>query len=131
MMNEPMESRKAARYPVSDTGGLHPDLAGLSCDFDFDRKLKGMLVDVSLGGFGLEIRDITGTQVEDYKARDNYIITIYFGTDSMIADVKNVWNRVLFDQGRMVLKGGASIDIISTEDRLKLSGIIEKIRSSR
>ena len=83
-------------------------------------------MDLGLGGFGIEIHDLTGAQVEKIQKLDTYILTIYIGKDLIMADVKNVWNRVIFDQKKMFLKGGVAINILSPEDRLKLSGIIAK-----
>jgi len=126
-----MDLRKTTRYNLYDFERRLPDEGYIHCRFDFDPNLNGMVVDLGLGGFGIEIHDLTGAQVEKFQKLDTYILTIYFGKELIMADVQNVWNRVIFDQGKMLLKCGVAINIISPEDRLKLSGIIAKIRNSQ
>ena len=125
-----MDLRKTARYNLFTIEQKHPDMTDVRCTFDFDPKLKGVLVDMGLGGFGYEIHDLTGSQAEQIQKLDTFIMNIYFGTEVIIASVTNVWNKVIFDQGKMFLQGGVAINIISPEERLKLSAMIEKIRSS-
>jgi hypothetical protein len=126
-----MDLRKTPRYNLYDIEGRQPDEGYIHCRFDFDPNLNGRVVDLGLGGFGIEIHDLTGTQAEKVQKQDTYILTIYFGKEIIMTDVKNVWNRVIFDQGKMFLKGGVAVNIISPEDRLKLSGVIAKIRSNQ
>jgi hypothetical protein len=125
-----MDLRKTARYNLYGKDAPQ-QMADVRCQFDFDPKLKGILVDLGIGGFGIEIHDLTGSQAEHIQKSDTYIMTIYFENEFIMASVKNVWNRIIFDTGKMFLKGGVAINIISPEDRLKLSSIIEKIRSSQ
>jgi hypothetical protein len=125
-----MDLRKTERYNLFHVEQKHPDIADVRCAFDFDPKLKGIIVDLSLGGFGYEVHDLTGTQAEQIQKMDTCIMTIYFGTEVIMVSVTNVWNRTIFDQGKMYIKGGVSVNIISPEERLKLSALIEKIRSS-
>jgi hypothetical protein len=131
LKDQRMDLRKTARYSLFNNEQKQPDMTGVSCTFDFDPKLKGVLVDMGLGGFGYEIHDLTGSQAEQIEKLDTFIMNIYFGTEVIIASVTNVWNKVIFDQGKMFLEGGVAINIISPEERLKLSAMIEKIRSSK
>jgi len=126
-----MDLRKTARYNLFNIEQRRTDISDVRCTFDFDPKLNGVLVNLGIGGFGFEIHGLTGSQVEQIQKLDTYIMTIYYGTEFIMASVTNVWNSVIFDNGKMLLKGGVAINIISPEERLKLSAIIEKIRSSQ
>lgn len=125
-----MDLRKTERYSLFQIEERHPEASEVRCTFDFDPKLEGVLVDMGLGGFGLEIYELTGSQAEQIQKMDSYIMTIYFGTEIIMVSVTNIWNKVIFDQGKMFLKGGVAINIISPEERLKLSAMIEKIRGN-
>ncbi|OHD67006.1 MAG: hypothetical protein A2176_16160 [Spirochaetes bacterium RBG_13_51_14] len=126
-----MELREAIRYDLNDLPGDKRDFRLLSCQLDFIPELRGTLVNVSLKGFGIEIDGITGSQVQNIQSMDAFMITIFFNDDSLVVGVKNIWNRILFEKGAMIYKGGLAIEIISSEDRLKLSGIIGTIRHNR
>jgi hypothetical protein len=126
-----MELRKTERFKLDGMEGRLPGADGITCAFDFDPMLKGSLTDLGPGGFGIEIFGLSGSQVEMINNLDTYMITIYFDSGSIMAGVKNVWHSVTFKGGSMSLRCGVSIDVISPEDRLKLSGIIGKIRDGR
>ena len=126
-----MDLRKTERYNLLHVEQKRPDIADVRCAFDFDTNLKGVLVDMGIGGFGYEIHDLTGTQAEQIKKMDTFIMTINFGTEVIMVSVTNVWNKVIFEQGKMFLKGGVSINIISPEERLTLNAMIEKMRCSK
>lgn len=106
--------------------------AGIAvCRFDFNRDLTATLVDISLKGFGIEIAPVSGSQVDEIKNMGNYMITVDFGTETVMAVVKNAWNMVLFEKDKMIFRGGVAIEVMSPEDRIVLSNIIEKIRFGR
>lgn len=117
-----MNMREAERY----AGGVIA-----RCRFDFNQALSGDVVDVSLKGFGIEIRNSTSSLIEELKAAGNYMITVDFGTETIMAAVRNAWHMVRFDDGAMIFRGGVAIDVMSPGDRLILSKIIEKIRYGR
>lgn len=126
-----MNMREAERYAGGGTAGGKPGAGVARCRFDFNRELAGDVVDVSLKGFGIEIRNITGSHMEEIKAASNYMITVDFGAETVMAAVRNAWNMVRFEGGAMIFRGGVAIDVMSPEDRIILSNIIEKMRSGR
>lgn len=126
-----MELRKTPRITLPDVEDRRTGADGISCSFDFDPNLSGKLTDIGPGGFGIEIHGLNGSQAETVKKLDTFMMTINFEEDSMMAGVKNVWHRVIFEGGNMFIKCGVAIDVISPQDRLKLSEIIEKIRNGR
>lgn len=126
-----MELRKTIRVKLPGHEDRGPGMSGMSCTFDFDPNLGGRLTDIGPGGFGIEIHGLNGSQAETVKNLDSFMITINFNGESMMAGVRNAWHRVVFDEGGMFLKCGVSIDVISPDDRLRLTGIIEKIRNGR
>ena len=126
-----MNLREADRFTVGEIAGGKPGTVIAKCRFDFNRDLTGDLVDLSLKGFGIEIRNITGSLIEEIKAMGNYMITIEFGNETIMAAVKNAWNTVLFENGSMIFRGGVAIDVMSPGDRVILLNIIEKTRPCR
>ncbi len=126
-----INARKNDRYPIREATGRQPVVGMAKCCFDFDGSLVGILVDLSLKGFGIEIPYITGALVEKIKSMENYMITVDFGDVKIMVAVKNIWNTVRLEDGEMIFRGGVEIDVISPEDRLILSNIIQKIRSDR
>jgi hypothetical protein len=101
----------------------------VSCEFDFDRSLRGRVMDISLKGLGIEIHGLNVIQSRKIGSLDKYLLTITFGKVSILAGVKSVWSHELPGEGSVMFKAGVLIDLISTEDRLKLSEIVEKIRT--
>ncbi len=126
-----MNMREAERFDSGNIPGGMPGNIIATCSFDFNRELAGVLVDMSMKGFGIEIRAISGSLLEDIQANENYMMTIDFGEEKILAAVKNVWNVVLFEDGVMIFKGGVSIDVMSPGDRIILSRIIERMRCGR
>jgi hypothetical protein len=124
-----MEYREIDRYAISDAVLDAYALKEVSCEFDFDRSLRGRVVDISLKGLGIEIGDLNIIQSRKIGNLDKYLLNIIFGEVSILAGVKSVWSQELPTEESLMLKAGVLIDLISTEDRLKLSEIIEKIRA--
>jgi hypothetical protein len=122
-----MNLREAKRYTGREITGDGGVIA--KCRFDFNRELIGDLIDVSMKGFGIEIRNITNTIIEEIKAADNFMITVDFGDETIMAAVKNAWNMVIFEKGVMIFRGGVAIDVMSPADRIILENRIEKIRT--
>jgi len=126
-----MNMREAERYTGGGPAGGKPGAVIARCSFDFNRELAGDVVDVSLKGFGIEIRNITGSLMEELKTAGNFIITVDFGGETVMAAVRNAWNMVRFEDGVMIFRGDVAIDVMSPGDRIILSNIIEKLRSGR
>lgn len=124
-----MNVREADRYTGKEIAGEAAAIA--TCRFDFSPNLVGELIDVSLKGFGIEIRNITGSLIQEIKAAGSYMVTVNFGGETVMAAVKNVWNTVSFEKGAMIFRGGVAIDVMSPADRITLMNIIEKTRSGR
>jgi hypothetical protein len=124
-----MNMREAERYTGGDIAGGKPGRRIATCRFDFNRDLEGDLVDVSMKGFGIEIRSITGSLLSEIQSNGNYMITVDFGDERIMAAVKNVWDMVRFEDGVMIYKGGVAIDVMSPGDRIILLRIIERMRS--
>lgn len=124
-----MEYREIDRHEISDAVLDTYALNEVSCEFDFDRSLRGRVMDISLKGLGIEIHGLNVIQSRKIGSLDKYLLTITFGKVSILAGVKSVWSHELPGEGSVMFKAGVLIDLISTEDRLKLSEIVEKIRT--
>ena len=123
-----MDKRQAARFSLtSDRDSLRKN--DVYFEFELNGVIRGIAVDVSLLGIGLIIYDITEKQIENLKKMDEIFIKLFFEDDIMLVGVKNVWNRLISEAGKIVFKSGVRINIISTEDKLKLANLVERLRS--
>ncbi|MCU0848953.1 MAG: PilZ domain-containing protein [Spirochaetes bacterium] len=119
-----MEKRGAARVSIPESRLMLKD-EGVFFDID---EIRGRPVDISLKGIGVEIPDLTPQQAERLRGPGELFINLHLGDDAISAGVKKAWFVVREDGGRILFKGGLSIDVISPQDRLKLHGFIEGIR---
>ena len=123
-----MDKRQAARFSLTnDRESLKKN--DVYFEFELNGVIRGIAVDVSLLGLGLIIYNITEKQIEKLKKMDEIFIKLFFEDDIMLVGVKNVWNRLISEAGKIVFKSGVRINIISTEDKLKLANFVERLRS--
>lgn len=125
-----MDLRRAERYSITEDIDGKSRVGEVYCEFDFNKTLRARLVDLSLSGMGIIIDNLNGTTLQEIRGQENFMMTIHVGEDAIVAGVRSAWHRVMYESGNMILKGGVSIEVISTQDRLRLSEIILKIRSA-
>ncbi|HRZ28470.1 MAG TPA: hypothetical protein P5346_09840 [Spirochaetota bacterium] len=125
-----MEKRRDNRFYLRDSD---PSLneRDIYVELDINGVIRASAIDISLFGLGLVIHEINERQIENFKSMDEVFIKLYMGSEVMFLGVKSVWNRLLSEAGKMVFKSGVRINIISPEDKLKLSTLIEKMRNAR
>ncbi|HOO72592.1 MAG TPA: hypothetical protein PK926_12590 [Spirochaetota bacterium] len=125
-----MEKRKNNRFNVNEVvpPGSEPDIY---VELDLNGMIRGRAIDISLFGLGLIIDEINEKQIEAFRTMEEVFMKLYYGGEIILLGVKNVWNRLLSESGKMVFKSGVKINIISPEDKLKLSSLIEKMRNAR
>jgi hypothetical protein len=125
-----MDLREAVRYYIYKSTHEQLEWGEVHVEFDFDNSIRGRPLDISLKGIGIEIPGLDNQQLEMIKNCENYMVKLHFGEEFLLAGLKNAWSRVIYEEGKMIFKGGFTIDVISPQDRLKLSGIIETIRNN-
>jgi hypothetical protein len=125
-----MEKRNSYRYAL-DEGHSSVSQGDIVVELDVFGLVRARAVDISLFGLGLVINDISEKQIENFKTLDEMYLKLHYGSDMILLGVKSAWNRLLSESGKLVFKSGVKITLISPEDKLKLSRIIEKIRNVR
>jgi hypothetical protein len=125
-----MDKRKDNRFYLSEADPSL-DERDVYVELDVNGIIRGSAVDISVFGLGLVIHEINERQIENFRTMNEVFIKLFMGPEVILLGVKSVWNRLLSESGNMVFKSGVKINIISPEDKLKLSGLIEKMRNAR
>lgn len=89
--------------------------------------IKGCIHDLSLSGMGIEITENYGYAADKLRAEKRFFVTLEFQDFVITAEAEYVWGSV--QEG--VFKGGIRFLQMQQDERLKLSGIIESIRTIR
>jgi len=127
-----MDKRESERLNLKGAGQRETGIGDLVVEIDLSEgPLRGRVVDVSLKGLGVELNELAGDQLEELKDLNEYFIKIFYGGDSVLVGVKNIWNSIHKEDGTFLFRGGILITIISPEDNLKLQLFIEKFRGSQ
>lgn len=115
-------NRKEHRY---STCIFNPERAYVEIDTGI--KIRGNIVDLSAGGLAFEISG-TGDEIKAVDGLRDYSIGIVVDSLKIVAGVQKVWGFFKdLDSGSVYLTG-IRFDTISNDDRLKLYGVIERIR---
>ena len=121
-----MELRTFARTEVPGGIGIERDI--FYVELDIPDTVRAAVIDISLKGIGIEIRDLDRSRV-DYLLRESELfLKIHAGDTFFIAGVRNVWNNVTAQEQGFTYKGGMSISIISPQDNIQLASFIDLIR---
>jgi len=127
-----MDKRERERLNLKGAGQRDSGIGDLVVEIDLNKgPLRGRVVDVSLKGLGIELNELAKDQLEEVKDFNDYFVKIFYGGDSVLAGVKNIWNSIQKEDGAFLFRGGILITIISPEDNLKLQSFVEKFRGSQ
>lgn len=121
-----MEYRKYTRYGLNEPS--EPE--ELSLEIELDPPVLGKPSDISLSGLGFEFSGLTFLQMEAIKSIGSFFLKLNFGSAHFLVSVSKVWEIADQLDGKFRVRGGVRFDLMSGEDRVKLSGFIEKIRNS-
>jgi putative SOS response-associated peptidase YedK len=86
------------------------------------------MLNVSLGGFCVQAADLGPEQVSFLKSHDTFFVRINAGRAFFLAGVRKVWESATPADSGMRYSAGLSITVISPEDNLALSSLIERMR---
>ncbi|HQO40172.1 MAG TPA: hypothetical protein PK986_06870 [Spirochaetota bacterium] len=115
-------SRKELRYSASI---LNPDRVYV--EIDTGVKMRGNIIDLSAGGLAFEITG-EGDGLRDLDRLRDYSMVIVIDSLRIVAGVQKVWGFFRdLEPGQLYLSG-VSFGNVSSDDRLKLYGVIERIR---
>lgn len=117
--------RRETRYSLSDEIRDHY-CSRESCyvEIELDAPVRGTIVDISLSGLGFEVEDPAPQAYERLQGDDSYIIRIQLGGEACMAEARKAW----LSPGAGTIKGGVVFNVMSHEDRTRLSQFIEEMR---
>lgn len=115
-------NRKEHRY---QTSVFNPERAYIEIDTGI--KIRGNIVDLSAGGLAFEISG-PGDDIKAVDGFRNYSIEIVVDNLKIVAGVHKVWGFFKNMDPVSVYLTGIRFETISNDDRLKLYGVIERIR---
>lgn len=115
-------SRKEHRYSA---GILNPDRAFV--EIEAGEKRRGNIVDLSAGGLAFEI-SVRGDEMQAVESLRDYSMEIVIDSLRISAVVRKVWGFARDLGPESVYLTGVSFNNISSDDRLKLYDVIERIR---
>jgi hypothetical protein len=125
-----MDKRQTDRLMISEGNREYLREDQIAIEFDAGEKIRGKAVNISQNGIGFEIKGLSRMLIDEIIDGEEMFLKLYAGSDYILAGVKIKWTLIKEEKGETVFKGGTEINIISSEDNLKLAGFIEKIRSS-
>jgi hypothetical protein len=125
-----VEKRKKTRHSIRDFVKKSHLLDKIYLEIDIEHVIRARIVDLSLNGVGFEIDNLEESQIEKFRKLSAMFVKIFFDSDSIFVEVEKIWDIITEVDGNMVLKGGFKFSVIASEDRIKLSKLIEEIRNT-
>lgn len=126
-----MNRRTEVRYSLIDESIKKSGQEKFFFEIDDDTSIRGIPDNINLRGLGMIIKGISSTALDKIKEEKRFFIRLYLAQDIIITGIRPVWITAEFNKnGTLDIKAGCRIEIISPDDRVKLSSIIERIRSA-
>jgi hypothetical protein len=125
-----VEKRKKTRHTIRDFVKKSHLLDKIYLEIDIEHLIRARIVDLSLNGVGFEIDNLEENQIEKFRKLNAMFVKIFFDSDAIFVEVEKIWDIITEMDGRTVLKGGFQFTVIASEDRIKLSKLIEEIRKT-
>ena len=97
---------------------------------DKDESIRAEIFDISLGGLAVDISNVTDSQKSKIEALDDFFIRLHYKNNMFLIGVEPAWRIFRKQDADIAYKGGFKFDLISEQDRLKLSDLIEELRST-
>ena len=125
-----MDLRKNKRFMM--VGDIEKTISLFFVEFDLDaaESIRAEIFDISLGGVAVDISNVTGSQKSKIEALDDFFIRLHYKNSMFLIGVEPAWKIFKKQNADINYKGGFKFDLISEQDRLKLSDLIEELRSS-
>ena len=124
------EKRKKTRHSIRDFVKKSHLLDKIYLEIDIEHIIRARVVDLSLKGVGFEIDNLDEKHVEKFRKLSAMFVKIFFDSETIFVEVEKIWDIITEIDGGTVLKGGFQFSVIASEDRIKLSKLIEEIRKT-
>jgi len=109
----------------------HFTMKDVYINIDINGIVKGNVIDLSMNGIGFEFTSINMEQIEFIKNSDNIFLKLFIRELFILIGVKLVWSLLKNENGADTFNGGFTIHTISPDDNIRLSELIETMRSSK
>lgn len=126
-----VEKRKKKRHSIRDFVKESRLLDRIYLEIDMKTVIRARVVDLSLNGIGFEIDIMEQMDKENFEKMSTMFIKLFFGSEVIFAEVEKIWDIITVVDEREVLRGGFQFSVIASEDRIKLSKLVEEIRETR
>ncbi len=125
-----VEKRKKTRYSIRDYVKKSHLLDKIYLEIDIDHIIRAHIVDLSLNGVGFEIDNLDENHIEKFRKLNAMFVKIFFDSETIFVEVEKIWDIITEIDGGRMLKGGFQFSVVASEDRIKLSKLIEEIRKT-
>jgi len=125
-----MSNRTHERYLVSDYLKERKFKNRVCVELRLDRTaFRAEVRDMSVEGLGFELQNPPDEHSRAIAEANTFFAKIVLGDEEILVEVKKAWTASVKKEGGAVLKGGLSFAVISADDRVRLSRIIELLRT--
>lgn len=126
-----MEKRKKKRHSIRDFIQESHLLDKIYLEIDAKTVIRARVMDLSLNGIGFEIDTLEQVDKENIEKMSSVFVKLFFDSEVIFAEVEKIWDIITVVDDREVLRGGFQFSVIASEDRIKLSKLVEEIRETR
>lgn len=126
-----MEKRKKKRHSIRDFIQESHLLDKIYLEIDAKTVIRARVMDLSLNGIGFEIDALEQMDKENFEKMSSVFVKLFFDSEVIFAEVEKIWDIITVVDDREVLRGGFQFSVIASEDRIKLSKLVEEIRETR
>jgi len=91
--------------------------------------VPAIIDDISMSGFGFSIIDLDETGMQLLEEIEDFFVQMKLNDDSIVSHVKKVWTLRKQDEKGIIIRGGASFDVVSGEDRKIIQKFVDKLHS--
>ncbi|MCP4130628.1 MAG: hypothetical protein GY754_06565 [bacterium] len=132
-MSSDKNLRKYERYKLEPYKNPYQDKLNkddIYIELSLDEPIKGNILDIGLKGLCMVCRGLAAARINEITTLDNFFIKLFLEKNNFIIGAKKVWHNSTKDEnGGTIFKAGIEFDIMASEDMLKLSSVLEKIRN--
>ena len=92
-----------------------------------NRTIPANMDDISVSGCGFTIDDIDEAYINTLEGQDDFFVEIQLDDNRVVSYVRKIWTLRKKTGKGIILRGGASFDILSAEDRNIIQAFVDKL----
>ncbi|MFW5861149.1 MAG: PilZ domain-containing protein [Spirochaetota bacterium] len=94
-----------------------------------NKTVPAIIDDISMSGFGFTIDNLDEAGIQMLEETEDFFVQLKLNDDSVVSHVKKVWTLRKQDEKGINIRGGASFDVISGENRKIIQKFVDKLHS--